>query len=146
MRISQQMLENKIDQISNIMGIRFVPNFCYGAYGVQILCPNTAGGVRDFIGLGTKSETWYAIDTAINALSLTDYAKAKKDLISSCRHRDEFNRFEGKQNQSVMHEHTDKKGIKSYWCSGCHRSDLTIADMKKSCQPVTHKYLWGLRE
>jgi len=145
MRVSQKMLEDKIDQISDIMGIRFVPNFCYGAYGVHILCPNTAGGVRDFIGLGTKSETWYAIDTALSALDLTN-GKASKYLISSCRHRDEFNRFEGKQNQSVMHEHTDKKGAKSYWCSGCHRSDLTIADFEKSSVPQTHKYLWGLRD
>lgn len=94
-RISQKTLEDKIDSLSKQTGVRFVPNFCYGAYGVHILMPNGAGAVTTFIGLGTKKETFQELTTIQQYFGDND-KRFEQYLISSCTHRDSLNQDLGK--------------------------------------------------
>lgn len=143
-RISENELREKIDSLSEETGVRFTPNFCYGAFGVQIMIPNSAGCVTDFIGLGTKKETYHELNTIQRYLCKND-PRFEKYQISKCIHRDSLNRYEDKKDVSVMHEITKTKRGKeiiSYFCSACHRNDLTQKEFKKSHIPITFK---GLR-
>jgi len=142
-RVSENELREKIDSLSEETGVRFTPNFCYGAFGVHILIPNSAGCVRDFIGLGTKKETYHELETIQRYLCKND-PRFANDQISNCIHRDSLNHYEGKKDVSVMHESiTTKKGreIKTYFCSGCYRKDLTEKEFKKSKIPITYRGL-----
>lgn len=140
-RVSERELRDSIDSLSEQTGVRFTSNNCYGAYGVQIMIPNSAGCVTSFIGLGTKRETYNELNTIRQYLCDND-ERFKKYQVSKCMHRDSLNGYEGKKDKSVMHEIiTTKRGkeIKSYWCSACHRKDLTEKDLKKSKVPITWK-------
>lgn len=144
-RVSERELIDTIDSLSEQTGVRFTPNFCYGAYGVQIMVPNSAGCVTSFIGLGTKRETYNELNTIKQYLCDND-ERFKKYQVSKCTHRDSLNHYEGKKDKSVMHEITETNGrthkiTKSYWCSACHRGDLTLKDFEKSKVPITFKGL-----
>lgn len=142
-RVSEKDLRDEIESFSEQTGVCFSPNFCYGSYGVQIMIPNSAGCVSDFIGLGTKRETYEELRTISQYFCETD-KRFDKYKISKCMHRDSLNHYEGKKDVSVMHEYTQtKRGkeIKTYHCSACHRKDLIKQDYIKSKIPITWRGL-----
>ena len=143
-RISEKDLLEIISDFCNETGVKFQLHCVYGAYGVQIRLPNSAGCVSDFIGLGTKKETFEKLQTIRRFFCNTD-SRFNRDKVALCQHRDSLNRYEGKKNVSVINHYTEKKRGKEldvFYCCGCGKTDLTQKDLKKSEIPITYR---GLR-
>jgi len=125
-RITQSMLDFAIERLNENSKCVYVQNNAYGWSQLALGMPNSGGCINTLSNGNSKKELYYQITFLLDWLR---YEKNQKNHKASCKHIDDFNRFEGKQNRSVSSEYNGK-----YYCSGC-RSYITKEEYEESIKP-----------
>ena len=131
-RITQSMLDSAIKNLNAVTKSMYVSNDCYGWSQLAAKSMNSGGGIHGLSHGNSKKELYYQIQFYLDIMR---HEKDSRNWVKNCRHRDEFNSYDGKKNISVVSERDGK-----FYCGGCEQ-EITKEDYIKSCKPITKTQL-----
>ena len=131
-RITDSDLQGALDRLNEVSKVNYVQNGAYGYSQLAHTLPSQ-GGISTVSNGNTKKELYYQIQFALDILHNEKESRLNK---FNCRHRDEFNRFEGKRDCTMISENVNHR----FHCRACGQT-VTEQDFKKSNIPITYELM-----
>ena len=105
MRVTEKMLEDKVNALNQVSKCRYRLGTSYDAYNLEQCSMETTGISTVSFG-NTTQELYYQLCVTIEVMK--HEKENKTDYVKNCLHMDTFNHFEGKRNVSHIYEKDGK--------------------------------------
>jgi len=134
-RITDSDLERALKRLNDVSKVNYEFNNAYGYSQLAHTLPSE-GGISTVSNGNTKKELYYQIQFALDILS---NEKQKRFNKFNCRHRDEFNRFDGERDCTMIYvSKDDKRKTTTYHCRACGQN-VSQQAYEKSKIPITYE-------